>query len=205
MVCAIGSVAPSPGVFATDRVQGTWRNHRVNTLTEIVLPLVIAGIFLVPAVRWPNVGRTLVGLFFLGGATYNTLVTLADPVQVLTGLVATAPIPPYREVVRFAAGWNIAGVLTLAVIAFEVTAGCLALWRGSLAKLALLAAGAWGLGMLPVIPPYGILLGIALTGAPGIAALLLLRRSYPESVLAAATRRLHLGSPTRPAPRTGNA
>jgi hypothetical protein len=82
------------------------------------------------------------------------------------------------------------------VVAFELTAGVLILWRGPLARVALLAAGVWGLGMLPVIPPDGLPIGVALTGAPGLAALLLARGTYPGTVFALAGQALH-----RPRPR----
>jgi hypothetical protein len=160
-----------------------------------VLPVVVGAVFLVPALRWPTVARILIGVFFLGAALYNALVTLADPDRVLTGLVATAPIPLYRDVVQFAVAWTVAGSLMLAVIAFETAVGCLMLWRGPLVRMALLAAGAWGIGMLPVLPPDGIALGVAISGVPGLAALLLLRRGYPESVFASTARWLHFTSP----------
>jgi hypothetical protein len=61
-------------------------------------------------------------------------------------LVATAPVPPYREIVDAANSWNAAPLLALAVVVFELTAGLVILWRGWLVRMALFAAGAWGLG-----------------------------------------------------------
>ena len=46
----------------------------------------------------------------------------------------------------------------------------------------------------------GLPIGVALTGAPGLAGLLLARRAYPESVVGAAARRLRR---LRPAWRRG--
>jgi len=120
---------------------------------------------------------------FIAGGLFNLLYTLPNTPESLLALVATAPIPPYREVVGAMVGWGAAPVLALLVAAFEVTAGVLILWRGSLARLAMLAAGAWGLGMLPVIPPYGLPIGIALTAAPAVAALLLARDPEPPAIL----------------------
>jgi hypothetical protein len=87
-------------------------------------------------------------------------------------LVATTTVPLYRDVVELAVTWRVDVALIAVVIAFEATAGALTLWRGPLARVALLAAAAWGLGMLPVIPPYGLPIGLALTGAPALAAAL---------------------------------
>jgi hypothetical protein len=133
---------------------------------------------------------------FLGGAVFNLLYTLPNTPGSLVALVATAPVPPYREVVGAAAAWNATPALALLVVAFELTAGLLILWRGPLARLALLTAGVWGLGMLPVIPPDGLPIGVALTGAPGLAALLLARGTYPRTVVALAGQALR-----RPRPR----
>ena len=69
-------------------------------------------------------------------------------------LVATAPIPLYKQVVDAAIAWDATRILVVAVIAFEASAGVLMLWRGRPARVALLAAGMWGLAMLPVIPPH---------------------------------------------------
>jgi hypothetical protein len=45
--------------------------------------------------------------------------------------------------------------------------------------------------MLPVIPPGGALIGVALTGTPGLTALLLARGNYPNSVFTVVLRHLH--------------
>jgi hypothetical protein len=42
--------------------------------------------------------------------------------------------------------------------------------------------------MLPVIPPAGLLIGIALTGAPGVAGIILARHSYSQSAFPVARR-----------------
>ena len=159
-------------------------------LSDFLIGGAIAAVFIAPAVVRPSVGRVVLGAMFLGGGLFNLLYTLPNAPGSLVTLVATAPIPPYREVVATAGAWNAAPALALATVAFELTAGLLILWRGPLARLALLAAGAWGLGMLPVIPPYGLPIGVALTGAPGLARLLLARGTYPESVFALAGRSL---------------
>ena len=131
-------------------------------------------LFLAPAVLRPAFGRTLVGVFFLGGALVSLLYTLPTLPGSLEGLVATASVPLYRAVVQGAVARHLDGPLVLLVVAFELAPGC---WRcgAPLARLALLGAGLWGLGMLPVVPPDGLPVGVALTGAPGLAGLLLAR------------------------------
>jgi hypothetical protein len=99
-----------------------------------VIAVGIGTLFMLPAVRWRSLGRWLVALMFLGGATFNSLVTL--------------PNTP-----------------------------------GSAERLGLLAAAVWSIGMLPLIPPDGMLIGIALTGAPGVSALILMAR-HRVSVMA---------------------
>ena len=154
----------------------------MTQVITIVIALAIASVFLVPAVWRPTLGRIVLSAMFLGGASYNLLNTLPNTPESLQALVATAPIPPYREVVNAVVGWNAAPLLVVVTIIFEATAGALMLWRGPLVRVSLLAAGVWGLGMLPVIPPDGVLIGIALTGAPGLAGLVLARETYSRSV-----------------------
>jgi hypothetical protein len=167
---------------------------------SFLIAMTIAAIFLVPALRWPTAGRLMVSLMFAGGALFNLLVTLPNGEVALEALVATSYVPLYRDVVQTVIGWGLSGAFLGLVIAFEATTGLLTLWRGRWTKLALVAAAAWSLGMLPVIPPDGLAIGVALTGAPGIAALLLLRHDYPESVFARIARHLHLWRPrTSPA------
>lgn len=166
-------------------------------MTDFLIGGAIAAAFVAPALLRPTLGRLVLSAMFLGGGLFNVLYTLPNTPDSLVDLVATAPIPPYREVVGAAVAWNATPVLALSTAAFELTAGLFILWRGPFARLALLAAGAWGLGMLPVIPPYGLPVGIALTGAPGLAGLLLARNSSPQSVFALAARSLAHPRPTR--------
>ena len=161
-------------------------------LVSAVIAVIVAALFLVPAVRWPTAGRLLVALVFLGGAALNLAYTLPRAPASLEGLVATSFVPFYKDVIRAAVGWNMAA-FTLLVVAFELAVGLLVLWRGPLARLALLAAAAWAIGMLPVVPPDGILIEIAVTGAPGVAALLLARHTYARAVPAALVRRARAG------------
>ena len=139
-----------------------------------LIALAIATLFVLPALRWPALGRWLVSLMFLGGAAFNAFYTLPNLPASLEALVATAFLPVYRDVVERALSLNGAAFAAL-VIAFELAVGVCILSGGRATRLGLLAAAAWSIGMLPVIPPDGILIGIALTGAPGIAALILLR------------------------------
>jgi hypothetical protein len=170
---------------------------------DLAIGLAVALLFLVPAMFWPTLGRALLGVFFIGGATLNLLYTLPNLPASLEALVATSGVPLYRDVVELAVTWRVDVALIAVVIAFEATAGALTLWRGSLVMVALLAAAAWGIAMLPVIPPYGVPIGMALTGAPALAALLLLRKRYPEGVFGLAmirssgALRRHVRTPAR--------
>jgi hypothetical protein len=150
-------------------------------LTTVLIALTIATIFVGPALFRPTLGRLLLSAMFLGGALFNFLYTLPSVPGSVQALVTTAPVPPYRQVVDAVVALNIAPALVVATTLFEATVGALMLWRGRLARLSLLAAGVWGLAMLPVIPPDAVLIGIVLTGAPGVAGLLLARRTYPRS------------------------
>jgi hypothetical protein len=150
---------------------------------ELLIGGAIAALFVLPALWRPRLGRILLSLMFVGGGLFNLLNTLPNTPESLLALVATAPIPPYREVVGAVVAWGAAPATVVLVAAFEVTVGLLILWRGQLARVAMLAAAAWGLCMLPVIPPYGLPIGIALTGAPAVAALLLARDPEPAAIL----------------------
>ena len=165
-------------------------------MEDVLIGAAMAGLFLAPALVRPTLGRVVLAAMFIGGGLFNLLSTVPNAPGSLMDLVATAPIPPYREVVGAAAAWNATAALVLAVVVFELSAGLLILWRGPLARLALVAAGIWGLGMLPVIPPYGLPIGIALTGAPGMAGLLLARGTYRESVFALVARSFRGRRPT---------
>lgn len=169
----------------------------MTSAVDILIAVVIASVFLVPALFRPTLGRIVLALMFVGGATFNLLYTLPNTPGSLLALVATAPIPPYKQVINAAVAWNVTSALALAVVVFEMTAGLLILWRGRPARAALVAAGAWGLGMLPVIPPEGWLIGIATTGAPGVAGLILARHSYSETVFSEGTRKHWVNSIAR--------
>jgi hypothetical protein len=166
--------------------------------SEMLLAAAIAAVFIVPALILPNVGRGMLAALFLGGSVFNLLYTLPNAPQSLLDLVSTAPIPLYREVIGYVVAWNAATAFILSIAVFELVTGLLILWRGNLARLALLGAGAWCLGMLPVIPPEAIVVGAALTGTPGVAALLLARRRYGGSLPSIAPAHLH--KPTAPHP-----
>src|SRR5437762_2262626 len=120
--------------------------------TEILLAVAITAVFLAPALIRPGLGRGMLGALFIGGGVFNVLYTLPNTPQSLVDLVSTAPIPPYRELIGYIVAWNLAPEFVVAVATFELLTGSLILWRGSLSRLALVAAGGWCLGMLPVIP-----------------------------------------------------
>ena len=71
--------------------------------------------------------------------------------------------------VASAAAWNATPTLALAAVAFELIDGLLILWRGPFVRLALAAAAAWGLGMLPgylVATAYNLVRMARLTADP---------------------------------------
>jgi hypothetical protein len=176
---------------------------------ELLIGLAITAVFVIPALAWPRVGRAIVGLFFIAGALVNSFFTLPMLPGSLEALVATAPIAIYHNVVRAAVEWRLDALLVALVIVFELTVGVLMFWRGPLVSLGLFGAAAWGLGMLPVVPPYALPVGIALTAAPSVAALILASRQHNDSVVRSAwlfgisrgarQRARHAESATRPA------
>src|SRR5690242_5572016 len=121
------------------------RVHEVNVeetmtqLIQILVAILIAAVFLAPALLRPMLGRSVLSATFLGGALFNLVNTLPNTPGSLVTLVATAPIPPYRQVVEAAVAWNATPAIAVATIIFEVVVGALMLWRGPLARLALLA------------------------------------------------------------------
>src|SRR5690349_3556904 len=123
--------------------------------TEILLAAAITAVFVVRALVRPGLGRGMLGALFIGCSVFNALYTLPHTPQSLVELVSTAPIPPYREVIGYVVGRQFAPAFVIAVATFELAIGSLILWRGSISRLALVVAGAWCLGMLPVIPPDG--------------------------------------------------
>jgi hypothetical protein len=92
--------------------------------TDILIAILIASLFLAPALLRPTLGRIVLSAMFLGSALFNLLYTLPNAPGSVEALVATAPIPPYREVVNAAVAWNAASALAVATIVFEITAGC---------------------------------------------------------------------------------
>lgn len=169
--------------------------------TEILLAAAIAAVFLVPALVRPTVGRGILGALFIGGSVFNLLYTLPNTPQSLLDLVSTAAFPPYREVIAYVVARNLGPALVVAVSTFELITGSLILWRGGRSRLGLVFAGGWCLGMLPVIPPAGAFVGLALTGTPGLAALLLARGNYHESVFTIVRRHLRKRLADRPQAR----
>src|SRR5207248_10753468 len=94
-----------------------------HSVMDIVIGGAIAALFIAPALVRPTPGRVVLSAMFLGGALFNLLYTLPNTPGSLVALVATAPIPPYREVVGTAAAWDATPALALAAVAFELTAG----------------------------------------------------------------------------------
>jgi len=102
----------------------------MTSFLSILIAVGISSVFLVPALLRPTLGRIVLSLMFVGGACFNMLHTLPNTPAALVQLVATAPIPPYREIIGAAVAWHITPALAVLVIAFELSAGLLMLWRG---------------------------------------------------------------------------
>lgn len=121
-------------------------------------------------------GRILLALAFLAGAAFNALMTLRDP-QSLRGFADLAMLDVLR---RFILEWVLPYAIPFVflLIAFEATVGVLLLVRGAAVRLALLAALAFYVVLIPVLREYG------LANLPFLVlALTLLRHEYPEAVV----------------------
>jgi hypothetical protein len=70
---------------------------------------------------WTAAGRTLVGLAFVAGASYNLLVTLRAPAGELRRLVALSPLAAYRRLAGHLALGHPAGfVVTVILLEFAI-------------------------------------------------------------------------------------
>jgi hypothetical protein len=119
-------------------------------------------------------GRLLLTLVFLAGATFNLLVILRHP-ESLRGFADLAVLDFLRVLIL---EWVVPyGTLFVGLlIAFEVTVGVLLLARGMAVRLALVAALAFYVALVPAVREYG------LANLPFfLVALVLLRRDYPTT------------------------
>lgn len=130
------------------------------------------------AVREPLLtlgGRILLAAVFLGGAAYNTLVTLRDP-ESLRGFAELAMLDVLQLLIL---EWVMpyATLFVGLLIAFEASVGVLLLLRGRRVRLALIAAAVFFIALVPVVREYG------LANLPFfLVTLALLRREYPATV-----------------------
>ena len=122
--------------------------------------------------RLAEAARLAWGIFFLGSAAFNALVTAPDAEAVFTafvGLSWTQAAPLVRAILPVAAAF------TLLVVGFEVVVGLLILSRRT-ARLGVIISLAWLAALVPFLGSYG-LVNVALI--PAVA--LLLRRSYDRT------------------------
>lgn len=98
--------------------------------------------------------RIVVGLFYIGSAVFNLLVSFPNA-HVVYEAFADLAWPGAEQLVREVV-LPIAGPFTLAVVAFELVAGALLLGRGRWARLGLWAALGWLAVLVPFLGVYGV-------------------------------------------------
>ena len=98
--------------------------------------------------------RITVGLFYVGSAVFNLLMSYPSAEEVY-GAFADLAWPVADQLVRDAI-IPIAGPFTLAVVAFEFVTGILVLSRGNWALLGLWAALAWLAALIPFLGVYAV-------------------------------------------------
>lgn len=121
--------------------------------------------------RWANVGRVVVGAYFLLGATFNAIVTYPDAAAVYEAF-AELSWPVFDSFVRQVV-LPLAQPVTLLVIAFEFAVGSLIVSRSRWTRRAIQAAVLWHVALIPFLSFYAI---VNVVVAAAIA--LLLRRDY---------------------------
>ena len=88
-----------------------------------------------------EVGRTLWGLFFVGGATFNALSTLGQP-EVYRAFAQLTFFGWYRDLLLSVALPN-ATAITSVVVFLELSAGLLILSRGVAVRIGLIGTAVW--------------------------------------------------------------
>lgn len=98
--------------------------------------------------------RIVVGLFYVGSAVFNLLVSYPNARAVYEAFADLA-WPGAEQLVRNVIT-PIAGPLTLAVVAFELVTGVLVLGRGKWARVGVWAALAWLAALIPFLGVVGV-------------------------------------------------
>jgi hypothetical protein len=145
---------------------------RIKTLrpTGLLTPRPIAG-------RWRNAARIAFGGFFLAMATYNSTVVLPNAAESYTNIANNLAWPGFDWLLLHLVV-PAAAPLTVLLIAFEVAVAVLVLSKGRRARVGLLAAIAFMIGLASLIGWY------ELFNVPLVAgALALLARDYDRSLL----------------------
>ena len=105
--------------------------------------------------RWIVIGRALLALAFLAGASYNGLVTLGAPAQELQSLITLSPLARYRELAKLVATPQ-PTLFTAAVILFEVSVGLSVFTQAPFRRLGYLGALAFFVVLAPLVGWYGL-------------------------------------------------
>lgn len=121
--------------------------------------------------RGANIGRLVVGAYFVLGAMFNAVVTYPDATAVYEAF-AELSWPVFDSFVRLVV-LPLAQPVTLLVIAFEFAVGSLIISRSRWTRRAIQAAVTWHVALIPFLSFYAI---VNIVVAAAIA--LLLRRDY---------------------------
>lgn len=130
-----------------------------------------------------QVGRTLWGLFFIGGATFNALFTLPQP-EVYRAFSQLTFFGWYRELLLAVALPN-ATALTSLVVLLELTAGLLMLSRGTAVRVGLIGSAAWVVFLCPSMGWYSVWIPLL-----AVIPLVLMRFDYERDVVRLVVRGL---------------
>ena len=110
---------------------------------DLAIGLAIAVVFLAPAFAWPTLAERCSACSSWAGRRSTSSTHFRTCLPPLEALVVSSTVPLYPDIVQLAVAWHVDAALVSAVIAFEVTAGTLTMWRGPLARVGLLLAAAW--------------------------------------------------------------
>lgn len=123
-----------------------------------------------------QIGRALWGLFFIGAAVFNTLVTLRAP-EVYRAFSQVTFFGWYRQLLLTVALPNATAITSLVVV-LELLAGVSMLWGGRSVRIALFASTAWVVFLAPAMGWYSAS-GLLLIVVP----LWLLRFDYDRGIV----------------------
>lgn len=141
-------------------------------MATVVQPKVSSPIERQEAGRLANIGRVIVGAYFLLGAMFNAIVTYPDATAVYEAF-AELSWPVFDSFVRQVV-LPVAQPVTVLVIAFEFAVGSVIISRSRWTRRAIQAAVLWHVALIPFLSFYAI---VNVVVAAAIA--LLLCRDYP--------------------------